>query len=392
MLDYLARKFIKEYTQVQKKEVRTAYGYLGGVVAVLTNLLLFLMKLIAGYISGSLAITADAFNNLSDSGSGLATILGFYYAAKPADKKHPFGHGRLEYISALFIAFLILLVGARFMMTSVERILSPEFVEFNRLSVIILLISIVLKAYLALFNRKLGKKIRSEAIVATAFDSISDVVITSVVLISLLLGKRLGLQIDGYVGGAVALLIIVGALKLVWETLSPILGEATDEDLVLQLEKEILSLHPSILGVHDMVVHDYGPSRRFVTVDMELPHTLSLVEAHYIADKAERSISERFDLSLFVHVDPKNTKDKETYEMLKKVEEVLKDVDPSLELHDFQMLDFGERTVLFDLVLPYEYNEQRTQEIIDRVERGIREKAQDCDLLIKIDKEGVHLF
>lgn len=391
MLDYLARKFIKEYMQVQKKEVRTAYGYLGGVVAVLMNLLLFLIKLIAGYISGSLAVTADAFNNLSDSGSGLATILGFYYAMKPADKKHPFGHGRFEYVSALFIAFMILLVGARFMMTSVERILLPQAVEFNRTIVIILLVSIFLKGYLALFNRKLGKRIRSEAIVAAAFDSVSDVIITSAVLVSLLLGKRFELQIDGYVGGAVALLIIVGALKLVWETLSPILGEATDKELVLQLEQEILGLHPSILGIHDMVVHDYGPSRRFVTVDMELPHTLSLVEAHYIADKAERTISERFDLSLFVHVDPKNTKDKEAYEMLKKVEEVLKDVDPFLELHDFQMLDFEERALLFDLIIPYEYGEQRTQEIVDRVERGIGETVQDCDILIKIDKEGVHL-
>lgn len=392
MLDFLAKYLIRGYQDIDHRDVRRRYGYLGGFVAIFVNLVLFLIKSIAGFLSGSVAVTADAFNNLSDAGSGVATVLGFYYSSKPADRKHPFGHGRMEYVSALFISFMVILVGMRFMKTSVEKMVSPTEVTFSKLTVFILVISILLKGYLALFNRKLGRKIKSDIMVAAAFDSISDVIITSVVLLSLLLSRKVHFPIDGYIGGVVSLLIFIGGLKLIWETLSPILGEATDESLLQKLETTIENMDPLILGIHDMVVHDYGPGRKFVTVDVEMPDSLSLMQAHQVADRIEREVCKQFDLSLFVHVDPKNVDSTEMKVMFERLKKILEETDKILKFHDFQVhSNEGEKTIFFDLIVPYHYTDQQVEEVTAQVDREIKREICDCSTLVRIEREGVHV-
>lgn len=391
MLELLSRWLITDYQQVENRRVRKSYGYLGGAVGILVNGILFFVKLILGFWSGSVAITADAFNNLSDASSSVAMILGFYYSNKPADKEHPFGHGRVEYVMALFISCMVILVGIRFMKTSVERIVSPREVNFSKEMSLILVLSILLKGYLAVFNRKLGLKIKSDAIVATAFDSISDVIITTVVLLGLLLSQRLSVPIDGYIGGVVSLFIFIGGIKLVWETLTPILGEAADETFMKKLEESIRQISPVILGTHDMLIHDYGPGRMFVMVDVEMPDSLSLTESHRIADEVERKISQEFGLLLFVHVDPKNVDNLEADGIFDLLKDIVNKVDGRLKFHDFQV-DFkeGTKTVLFDLIVPYDYTEERVDEIKTSIEGELKRKVS-CRTGIRIDREGVHV-
>ncbi len=391
MLDFLAKKFIKNHNNIDNRSVRTAYGYLGGFVVILGNVLLFVVKFMIGFFSHSVAIMADAFNNLSDAGSGIAMLLGFYFSGKPADKEHPFGHGRGEYISALFISFMVILVGIQFVKTSIERIIHPTQVQFHIALLIVLVISILFKVWLAYFNYKLGKKINSDALTAAALDSISDVVTTSVVTVSLFVGNTIEMPIDGYIGLLVSAFIIIGGIKLIRETMTPILGEASNLELTKKLEYAILQCDERIIGMHDMIIHDYGPGRLFVTVDVELPDDLSLIEAHQIADRIERRVSNQYQIDLFVHMDPISKNNPAYVEVRDFLTNFFEKEEQGISFHDLQLIEKnGKKILSFDLIVPIEYEKEQTWEVIKKLKQEMKNKNMTFATKIKIDREGIH--
>ncbi len=391
MLDFLAKKFIKNHNNIDNRSVRTAYGYLGGFVVILGNVLLFVVKFMIGFFSHSVAIMADAFNNLSDAGSGIAMLLGFYFSGKPADKEHPFGHGRGEYISALFISFMVILVGIQFVKTSIERIIHPTQVQFHIALLIVLMLSILFKVWLAYFNYKLGKKINSDALTAAALDSISDVVTTSVVTVSLFVGNTIEMPIDGYIGLLVSAFIIIGGIKLIRETMTPILGEASNLELTKKLEYAILQCDERIIGMHDMIIHDYGPGRLFVTVDVELPDDLSLIEAHQIADRIERRVSNQYQIDLFVHMDPISKNNPAYVEVRDFLTNFFEKEEQGISFHDLQLIEKnGKKILSFDLIVPIEYEKEQTWEVIKKLKQEMKNKNMTFATKIKIDREGIH--
>jgi len=353
---FLISRFIKNPEDTNNKKVRVAYGYLGGIVGIIVNLILFTAKLIIGILLNSIAVTADAFNNLSDVASSVITILGFKLASKPADKEHPFGHGRLEYISGLIVSFLVMLVGFEFVKTSYGRIVHPSKVIFNLIPFILILISIGFKIWISRFNKTLGKAIKSTALEASSFDALSDVVSSSCVALSLLLSLWIDFPIDGYIGMLVSFFIIYAGYSLIKETMNPLLGEAPDLDLVKGLQAKLLS-YDHITGGHDLVIHNYGPGRCMGSVHAEVPCDISIVEIHEIIDKAEKEISEEFDIHLVIHMDPINTDDEEVNVCHLELLNVLKCFPIIKSIHDFRIVGEGEyKNLIFDAVIDFNPN------------------------------------
>ena len=287
MIELLAKWFIPHRDSMENGALRRAYGTLCGAVGIVLNILLFMGKFFAGQLSGSIAVTADAFNNLSDAGSSAVTLLGFRLAGKKPDTDHPFGHGRIEYISGLIVAGLILLMGVELAKSSFDKILHPEEVTFSALAVVILAVSVAVKLYMWFYNRRIGGKLRSAAMEATAMDSLSDAAATFAVLLATLIGKWTGLAVDGYVGLLVALFILFSAYKAAKETLSPLLGQAPDPELVQRI-RDIVAEHDTVVGIHDLVVHDYGPGRQMVSLHAEVPASGDILELHDVIDNIER--------------------------------------------------------------------------------------------------------
>ena len=308
--NFLVRKFVKNHDAVSDYNVRQSYGYLGGFVGIVVNFTLFLIKLFVGIISKSIAVTADAFNNLSDVLSSVITIAGFKLSSKPADEEHPFGHGRIEYISGLIVAFLVLLVGFEFTKSSFQKILNPEKINFQLIPFVLLLISILAKIWLSKFNNFVGKKINSSALQAASVDALTDVVSSSTVALSLLLSKWIAFPIDGYVGILVSLFILYSGYSLIKETINPLLGEAPDPEFVEFVKNEVLQ-YENIIGVHDLIIHNYGPGRRMASIHAEVPYDLPITEIHTIIDKAETDVSKKLNIFLVIHMDPVNTNDEE---------------------------------------------------------------------------------
>ena len=306
MIEFLARVFIRHRDTLSPSALRQAYGQLCGAVGIGLNLLLFAGKLFAGTISGSIAITADAFNNLSDAGSSVVTLLGFRLAGRKPDPEHPFGHGRMEYISGLAVAGLILLMGVELGKSSLKKILSPEEIVSSPLVLAILAVSVAVKLYMFYYNRSIGKKIKSAAMSATATDSLSDAVSTTAVLITTLVGQFTGLNIDGWVGLLVALFILFSAYKAAKETLSPLLGQAPDPELVQEIRDIVLS-NDTVLGVHDLVVHDYGPGRLMITLHAEVPAHGDIMAMHDVIDNIEKELMEKLHCHAVIHMDPIGT-------------------------------------------------------------------------------------
>ncbi len=286
----LVIKFVKDYKNTNHKEVRDSYGYLASIVGILTNIFLFIIKISVGLISHSIAVTADAFNNLSDAASSIITFLGFKLASKPADKEHPFGHGRIEYISGLIVSFMVLLVGFEFIKSSLDRIKNPSIVRFQLIPFLLILFSIIVKLWLSRFNKYIGNTINSGALKASSLDALSDVITSSSVALSLLLAKWISFPIDGYFGILVSLLIIYSGISLIKETLDPLLGEAPDKELVSEIIERVMS-YELIMGVHDLIVHNYGPGRCMASIHAEVPSNESIVKIHEVIDKAENEIS-----------------------------------------------------------------------------------------------------
>ena len=370
MITLLARLFIKDRDKVADAAVRRAYGMLCSLTGIGLNVLLFLGKYLAGRLSGSIAMTADAFNNLSDAGSSAVTLLGFRLAGRKPDTDHPFGHGRIEYISGLVVAGLILLMGVELAKSSFDKILHPEEVAFSALALGILAASVCVKLYMWLYNRRIGRRIKSAAMEATAMDSLSDTAATAAVLLAMLIGKWSGLAVDGYVGLVVAMFILFSAYKAAKETLSPLLGQAPDPELVQEI-RDIVMAHDTVQGVHDLVVHDYGPGRCMISLHAEVPAHGDIMEMHDVIDNIEKELAEKLHCQAVIHMDPIVTDDASVGVLRRQIAEVVKQVDPRMTIHDFRMVQGTTHTnLIFDAVLPFSSGktpEQAAEEIRQRV-------------------------
>ena len=370
MFELLARLFIRGRDALAPSALRRADGQLCGAVGIGLILLLFAVKFFAGSVSGSIAITADAFNNLSAAGSSLVPLLGFRLAGKKPDTDHPFGHGRIEYISGLIVAGLILLMGVELAKSSFDKILHPEAVTFSLLAIAIMAASVCVKVYMWLYNRRIGRRIKSAAMEATAMDSLSATAATAAVLLAMLIGKWSGLAVDGYVGLVVALFILFSAYKAAKETLSPLLGQAPDPELVQEI-RDIVMAHDTVQGVHDLVVHDYGPGRGMISLHAEVPAHGDIMEMHDVIDNIEKELAEKLHCQAVIHMDPIVTDDASVGVLRRQIAEVVKQVDPRMTIHDFRMVQGTTHTnLIFDAVLPFSSGktpEQAAEEIRQRV-------------------------
>ena len=375
MTEFLVRHFVKDYKEVKKVSVRTAYGVLASIVGIFCNVFLFGVKFIIGILTGSVSVTADAFNNLSDAGSSVISFIGVKIASKPADQSHPFGHGRMEYIAALVVAFLILQVGFTFLKDSFGKILHPAELEFQIVSVLILVLSIGVKLWLGLFNRKLGEKIDSKVMKAVFADSMGDVVTTSATILSLIVFGFTQINIDGFIGVGVALVVMWAGIGIAKDTLEPLIGEAIDPEVYGKIKKFVES-YDGIEGTHDLIVHNYGPGRSMASIHAEVPNDVDIEQSHEIIDRIERDAAKKMDIFLVIHMDPVEMKDERVLILREKTEELLKEVDPACSIHDFRMVHGEEQTnLIFDMVIPIEYDEDRR----NRIPLELMEKLQKLD-------------
>lgn len=385
--NFLVKKFIKNSEDVSNIKVRESYANLAGIIGILTNTLLFVIKLSVGLLSGSVAIMADAFNNLSDAASSIITIVGFKMANKPADAEHPFGHGRIEYITAMIVSFMVMLVGLQFVKTSFERIINPSPVAFEIIPFILLLVSIFFKVWLSRFNKTIGFKINSSALKATATDAMGDVFTSTTVVISFLLSKFTSLPLDGYIGIIVALAIVYSGYSLIKETLSPLLGEPPDPALVNSITEMVMS-YDNITGFHDLIIHNYGPGRIMASIHAEIPSNIDIMEIHHIIDTAEREISKQLNIYLVIHMDPICVDTPEIIEARKLLESVIKKYPEIKSFHDFRVVgNDGNKNLIFDLVVdPESLKDTSYSEIIsNNIEKDIKSKLPNCNCVITLD-------
>lgn len=352
MITLLARLFIKDRDRVQDAAVRRAYGMLCSLTGIGLNVLLFFGKYLAGQLSGSIAMTADAFNNLSDAGSSVITLLGFRMAAKKPDPGHPFGHGRIEYLSGVAVSLIIIVVGVQLGIESVHKIMEPEAVDAGLVPMLVLVASICVKGYMFAYNRGIGRKINSPGMSATAVDSLSDCIATGVVLISMLLARFANINADGWGGAAVAAFIIFSGFRAAKETLSPLLGNPPDPQLVKDITDIVLS-HPEVMNVHDLIVHDYGPGRLMVSLHAEVPGDGDIYALHDAIDTIEYELESKLGCAAVIHMDPVSPDGTKTAHMRDELAEAVKAIDPRLSIHDFRIVDGPTHTnVIFDAVLP----------------------------------------
>ena len=388
MISVLAKWLIPNREQVEDGAVRRAWGALCGFVGIGLNILLFAGKLAAGTLSGSIAITADAFNNLSDAGSSVVTLLGFRLAGKKPDAGHPFGHGRLEYVSGLIVAGLILLMGAELAKSSVDKILHPEAVTFSWLAAGILLASIGVKLYMYLYNRAVGKKIKSAAMSATAADSLSDTAATSAVLLAMVIGKLTDVQLDGWVGLVVALFILWSAVQAARDTISPLLGQAPDPLLVKEIESLVMG-HDTVVGIHDLVVHDYGPGRCIISLHAEVPADEQVLELHDVIDNIEEELAQKLHCEAVIHMDPVVVGDPTVTALHQQVAALVKTIDPRITIHDFRMVPGQTHTnLIFDAVIPFDERLTR-QQVADRIRQMVSEMEGDYRAVVKVENSYV---
>ena len=352
MIQFLVKRFIPEYENVTDPRVRSQYGVFGGMVGIICNIFLFLVKFIAGAATGAVSVMADAFNNLSDAGSSVVTLIGFKMAGKPADPDHPYGHGRIEYLSGLFISVAILLMGAELLKSSVDKILHPEQIEVTLFSVFVLVLAILLKFWMAHFNRTLGERISSEAMRATAADSMSDCVATTAVLLGMIICRLTSWNVDGYMGVLVSVFVLKAGFDSAKETVQPLLGTAPDPELVAEIEKFVLK-NEMVLGIHDLAVHDYGPGRLMVSLHAEVDGSKNVMDIHEAIDLIEHEMNEKFQCETTIHMDPIAIDDKDVNEAKEAVRKIVEDMNSEWRFHDFRMVKgVNNSNLVFDLVVP----------------------------------------
>ena len=370
MTNLLIKMFIKDKDNVENQEVRGKYAMLSSITGIIVNVLLSIFKLIIGIIANSMSIISDALNNVSDAGSSIITMIGFKMSQKKVDKDHPWGHGRMEYVTAFFVDILIILVGFELLQSSIDKIINPEMPSISNVTIILLVVAIVAKLWLFIFYRKIANKIDSAAIKGTAYDSISDSISTTAVLVSAIVAKFLGITIDGYVSLLVSLFILITGIKAIKETIDLLLGQKPDPEFVEAIEN-FANKYEGIEGIHDIMVHDYGPGRKIVSFHAEVPADSDICKAHDVIDQMEQDIYEEFNCITTIHMDPIVTDNEEINEMRKKTEEIVKEINPEFSIHDFRMTDGGDRiNLIFDLVVSPE-NKMSHEELKSMVQQKI---------------------
>ncbi|MBE5930140.1 MAG: cation transporter [Lachnospiraceae bacterium] len=384
MTGLLVKLFVKNYEQAQLPEVRASYGKLSGMVGIVCNIVLFAAKFLLGTLTASVAITADAFNNLGDASSGIVSFLGFKMASRPADKEHPYGHARYEYLAGLTVCVLILVIGVELLKESFGKILHPQPVDFSWVTVAVLLLAIGVKLWLAVFNRTLGKRISSQTLMATAADSRNDVIATGAVILATVLSHVTKVSLDGYMGLLVALFILYSGVNLVKETLDPILGKAADEELVKEIEKRIMS-YPGVLGTHDLMMHDYGPSRLFGSVHVEVAAEEDVLKSHDMVDNIERDFLSELNIHLIVHMDPIVTKDESIRNLRHWLAKEVKKVHEELTIHDLRVVPGETHTnIIFDCVVPHGIS-RTDEEVKEAIDLLVKETYPNYFCVITVD-------
>lgn len=382
MTDLLVKLFVKDYQQTDSEKVRTRYGIMASVVGICCNLTLFMVKLAAGVLAHSISVMADAFNNLSDAASSIVAFVGVKMAGKPADRDHPFGHGRIEYISAFVVAFLVIQVGFSLLKSSVGKIFHPEELSFHPVSLAILLLSIGAKLWMAVFNRRLGKRIQSKVMLATSADSLGDVCATSAAAASIVVFGVWGVNVDGIVGTVVSVLVMAAGVNIARDTLAPLIGEPIDPEIYRKISR-FVEKYDGIIGTHDLIVHNYGPTRSMASIHAEVPGDVSIEQSHDIVDRIERDALKELGIFLVIHMDPVETKDSQTAKWKLMTTEIVKGLDSRLSIHDFRLIHGESRMdLIFDLVVPREYTEQMTEALKLEVSRRIKEKDSSCYCVI----------
>lgn len=388
MFGLLARIFIKNHDKIADSGVRRAYGLLSSVLGIVLNVLLFCGKYAAGMLTGSIAVMADAINNITDAGSSIVTLLGFKFAGSRPDDDHPFGHGRYEYIAGFVVSMAILLMGVEMAKSSVMKIINPTPVESSTVALIIMAAAILVKLYMFMYNRRIGAKLDSAALKAVATDSVSDCVATLVVLVTTLVSRFTSLALDGWGGLAVAAFILYSGVNSAKDTLSPLLGKAPDRELVESIEKIILA-HPEVIGIHDLMVHDYGPGRLVISVHGEVSGAGDIFKLHDVIDCIEDELNEKLGCESIIHMDPIDTDDKRVAEMREAVAAIARAISPELTIHDFRMVPGDSHTnLIFDLVLPHRF-ELSGEETSRRISEAVAACWPDHKCVIKAEQSFI---
>lgn len=389
MVKFLARIFIKDYQNYHQPKVRASYGKLGGFFGLITNIILCLVKIISGFVTSSIAIVAEGINNLSDAGSSIITLIGFKLSEAPADKEHPYGHERIEYVAGLIVSIIILVIGVNLTISSVQKIINPSETIFSYLVLGLLGISIFIKLLQVYVYKNIGKMIESETLIATATDSRNDCISTVVVIFSIVISKLIHVNLDGYMGLLVSLFIIYSGIKLIKDTSNLLIGVAPDDNFVQMISDKIRS-YEGVLGIHDLVVHSYGPNRTFVTVHVEVDSHANINTSHDMIDNIEYDFRKDLNIELVIHMDPIDVSDPETIALREKVEEILALIDPSLTYHDFRIVKGLTHTnLIFDVVIPPLYD-KTPKEVEDIIHQKISEYNSKLNTVITVDQNYVY--
>lgn len=389
MTEFLVRKFVKNYDDTESTSVRTSYGVLSSFVGIFCNVLLCAAKISIGALMHSISVMADGINNLSDAASSIIGYAGVKMAEKPADEEHPFGHGRMEYIAALVVAFLVIEVGFSFLKTSIGKLKNPEDIIFEWIPFLILLLSIGVKLWMAAFNRKLGKRIDSKVMLATAADSMGDVITTSATVISILVCSFTGYNIDAIAGVLVSLVVMWAGVGIAKDTLEPLIGQAPDPELANRLRKEVES-YEGIVGTHDLIIHNYGPNRSMASIHAEVPRDVDIEVSHEIIDRIEREVSKKMGIFLVIHMDPVEIRDERVLSVKETLQNVLEEIDSEIKFHDFRIVR-GEKRInlIFDVVVPFSYNERKQKELEKQISQKMMEQDVRFCCVITVEKSFV---
>ncbi len=385
MTDFLVKKFIKNHEDISDSKVRSEYGKLSGKVGIVCNILLFILKVAVGIFSSSVSIIADAVNNLSDASSSIISIIGFKLSEKPADAEHPYGHGRYEYLSAMSVAVIIIVIGFDLLKTGISKIFNPVEVTFNLSLVLILTFSIAVKLWMMLFNSKYGKKINSKLLIATAIDSRNDIISTATVLVSAIISHLTSAELDGWVASLVSLFILYSGYGLIKDTLNPLLGCPPEEEFIEEIRNKIMS-YPGVIGMHDLIVHDYGPCRKFASVHIEMDSKEDPLVSHDIIDNIEVDFLKNNGIQMIVHYDPVLTDDPLTTELKQKISDIVGIIDKRLTIHDFRVVPGNSHTnLIFDCVAPFDFHFSDS-EIKKLIRKAVTELDSSYNCVITIDK------
>ncbi len=385
MTSLLVKLFVKDYEKVTDNKVRTAYGILASIVGITCNFILFAVKLAIGTIIQSISVTADAFNNLSDAASSIIGFIGVKMASRPADEEHPFGHGRYEYITALAVAFLVLQVGFSCFKSAIDRVFHPEDMSFNFIMIGILVFSILVKVWLGFFNRKLGRKVNSSVMKATSADAFGDVLVTSATVLSIIISKITGFNVDGYMGIVVSVFVIIAGFNIAKDTLEPLVGAAVSKETYDLITNKVES-YEGIIGSHDLIVHSYGPNHTMATIHAEVPSNMEFEEAHELIDCIERDFLREENIFLVIHMDPIEVNNLEVMEARDAVVTIIRELDQEASMHDFRLVNGTNRiNLIFDLLVPHNYTEEQEENIIKEVSKRVKQYDERYECVITLE-------